>query len=153
MQSVKISTTGAAGYTGLSDVPMIRSGATGSSWFSEWGYRKAHAINAAADAGTDYQVRVVVHRGSGADSRENVYLNNRSLSWPNDIRFTGLDGTTSLDYWLESSDSNTAVFWVEVKEDLSAMGTTIFIYYGKLGASSASNCRQLEKSVLSPVPL
>lgn len=139
VQSVKLSTTGSAGYTGLSDVPMIRSGATGSAWLSEWGYRKAHAINAVADAGTNYQVRVVVHRGSGADSRENVYLNNRSLSWSNDIRFTSLDGTTNLDYWLESSDGNTAVFWVEVKDDLSSMGTTIFIYYGKLGASSASN--------------
>ena len=44
-----------------------------------WSYRKSHVINSAAGAGTDYQVKIVVHYGSGADSGENVYLNSVDL--------------------------------------------------------------------------
>ncbi|MCL4435978.1 MAG: DUF2341 domain-containing protein [Thaumarchaeota archaeon] len=109
------------------------------SGFPDWGYRKSHTINAAAGAGSNYPIKIVVHKGSGTDSAENVYLDNNAKNWPNDIRFTGKDGTTSLDYWMESYADYTATFWVKVNDDLSNTGTNIYIYYGKSGASSTSN--------------
>jgi len=108
-------------------------------WLSGFTYRKSHVITGAAGDGTDYQVKIVVHSGSGEDGvGEDVYLNGNSLNWPDDIRFVDNDETTELDHWLESSDASTATFWVEVKDDLGS-DPTIYIYYGNSAASSASN--------------
>lgn len=58
-----------------------------------------------------------------------------------DIRFTSSDGTTLIDHWLESkTNSSTADFWVEVPSiPASPDSTTIYMYYGNSGASTASN--------------
>jgi hypothetical protein len=53
--------------------------------------------------------------------------------------FTDDDGTTLLDYWMQKVTSTYAVFWVEVKDDLSASNATICLYYGKAGVTTASN--------------
>jgi len=57
-----------------------------------------------------------------------------------DVRFTDDDGTTELDYWIEEKvDSEYAIFWVEVKDDLSSEDQTIYVYYGKSDATTTSN--------------
>jgi hypothetical protein len=62
------------------------------------------------------------------------------LNWPNDIRFTKSDGTSLLDFWIESSDASTATIWIEFDAIPASPSTAIFyIYYGKAGAGSASN--------------
>jgi hypothetical protein len=54
-----------------------------------------------------------------------------------DIRFTGSDGTTLQDFWIERWNNNgTSVVWVEVKDSGS---NRIYIYYGNSEADSASN--------------
>jgi hypothetical protein len=109
-------------------------------WLSGWGYRKSHVINPASGAGTNYQVRIVAHYGSGVDSGADVYLNSKCRTDFGDIRFTDDDGTTLLDYWMEEKvDSDYAVFWVEVADDLSTNPATIYIYYGKADATTTSN--------------
>ena len=109
-------------------------------WYSGWNYRKSHVINAASGAGTNYQVKITAHYGAGTDSEADVYLNNHSRTNFGDIRFTGSDGATLLDYWMESkTDSDNAVFWVEVADDLSSTNQTIYIYYGKADATTTSN--------------
>ena len=56
-----------------------------------------------------------------------------------DVRFTDDDGDTELDYWLEVKiDSDHAVFWVEVADDLNST-QIIYIYYGKTGETTTSN--------------
>jgi hypothetical protein len=56
-----------------------------------------------------------------------------------DVRFTDDDGDTELDYWLEDkTDSDHAVFWVEVADDLNST-QIIYIYYGKTGETTTSN--------------
>jgi hypothetical protein len=57
------------------------------SWLEGWGYRKSHVINPASGAGTNYQVRIVAHYGSGTDSGPDVYLNGRCRTDFGDIRF------------------------------------------------------------------
>lgn len=102
-------------------------------------YRKSHVINSATGAGTNYQVKITVHYGSGSDSNGNVYTSSHCQTDFDDIRFTDNDGSTLLDYWLESkTDSDNAVFWVEVQDSLSS-SATIYIYYGNPTASSLSN--------------
>ena len=109
-----------------------------SSWLSGWSYRKSHDLIGATDAGTGYQISIIVHSGSGVDSDADVYLDSHCTDFPNDIRFTDDDGTTELDHWCENLTADPAVFWVEVTDDLSN-NQSICIYYGKSGAASASN--------------
>jgi hypothetical protein len=111
------------------------------SWYSwSWLYRKGHVIGNAAGAGTNYQMKITVYYGAGADSAGSVYLNNKCNTDFSDIRFLAADNTTVLDYWLESkTDSNNAIFWVEVQDDITTNPTNIYVYYGNSGATSASN--------------
>jgi len=110
-------------------------------WYdSNWQYRKSHVVQSAPNAGTDYQVRLIVHQGSGTDTGYNVYLNNHCENGFGDVRFTNSDGTTELDYWLESYTSgDEATFWIKVSDDLSSSDATIYIYYGNSGASTTSD--------------
>ena len=113
---------------------------SGEDWLTGWGYRKRHVINAAAGAGTNYQIRITVYYGTGTDSGENVYLNNHSRTDFGDVRFTAADHITLLDYWMESyTTSTSAVFWVEVADDLSTTAQTIYMYYGNSTVTTTSN--------------
>jgi len=109
-------------------------------WLAGWGYRKSHVINYAAGAGTLYQKMITVHYGSGTDGDDDVYLNSHCRTDFGDVRFTGNDQVTLLDCWMESKvDSDYAVFWVEVADDLSTVAATIYVYYGKADAMTTSN--------------
>jgi hypothetical protein len=105
-----------------------------------WSYRKSHVINPASGAGTNYQVMIIAHYGSGTDSGADVYLNGKCRTDFGDVRFTASDGMTLLDYWMESKvDGDYAVFWVEITDDLSTNPVTIYIYYGNPSATTTSN--------------
>lgn len=109
-------------------------------WLEGWSYRKSHIIEQASGAGTNYQVKITVHYDNGTDSGEHVYLDSKCQSDFDDIRFTDDTGWTLLDYWMESKDPETsAVFWVEVQDDLSSSDATIYIYYGNDEATTTSN--------------
>ncbi len=62
-------------------------------------------------------MKLTINKGTGTDSGATVYLENHASSWtgtvPNDVRFTGSDGSTQLDYWIESSGASTATVWVQ----------------------------------------
>lgn len=107
---------------------------------SEYSCMKSHIINGSIDGVlSDYQVKYVVHKGIGISSDENVYLGDRSLSWPDDIRFTDINDNM-LSYWIEWSDSSTATVWVKVPSIPGNSGSaTINIYYGKSGDQGASS--------------
>jgi len=106
-------------------------------WLTGWQYRKKHEINGSpAGPVTDYQIRVKVHYGSGADGGEDVYLNGKCRSDFGDVRFTADDGETLLSYWMEEKvDSDYAVFWVKVPSiPASPDVASIYIYYGNPSA-------------------
>ena len=114
-------------------------------WLTGWSYRKSHVINPASGAGTNYPIRITVHYGSGTDSDVHVYLNGKCRTDFGDIRFTRSDGTTLLDYWMESKvDSDNAVFWVEVADDLSTNPVAIYLYYGNPSATRADNPQNID---------
>ena len=115
-------------------------GSEEAAWLTGWSYRKSHVINNATEAGTNYQIEITAHYGSGTDSGADVYLNSHCRTDFGDVRFTDDDGTTLLDYWLESKvDSDHAIFWVEVADDLSTNPAAIYIYYGNPTATTTSN--------------
>jgi len=115
-------------------------------WLSGWNYRKSHVINSASGAGTNYQVKIICHYGSGTDYNNNtksppeghVYLNEHCRTDFGDVRFTGKDAsgnnpeTNLLDCWMEEKvDGDYAVFWVELQYSLDSENQTIYVYYGK----------------------
>ena len=107
-----------------------------------WAYRKAVVINATADAAmTNYQMKVVLVKGAGADTPGTIYLNSHCLNWPTDILFTLSDGTTTVgaDFWREESDATDGSWWLEANS--IPLGGTFngYIYYGKIDAADASN--------------
>ena len=59
-----------------------------------------------------------------------------------DLRFTTADGTTLLDYWIESLSGTTpnqlATVWVEF-DSIGTGATTFYIYYGNAGATAVSS--------------
>jgi hypothetical protein len=113
-------------------------------WLMGWEYRKAHEIlGSTAGSVTNYPVKIVVHYGSGSDALGDVYLGGKGRTDFGDIRFTGTDGKTLLDYWIEyKEDSKYAVIWVKVPEIPKGDGTgstTIYLYYGNPSATSQSD--------------
>jgi len=100
------------------------------SWLSGWSYRKSHEIQGStAGAVSDYQMKVVVHKGTGTDDGENVYCNNHCRDDFGDIRFTDVNGN-ELPYWMEEKvDGDYAVFWVKVPSIPASPNTaTIYCY-------------------------
>lgn len=114
-------------------------------WLSGYNYRKQITIAHTGDgAQANYQMVLTVNKAAGTDSAGVVYLGVAALSWtgtvPNDIRFTKSDGTTELDYWIESSDANTAQVWVEFDAiPAHPDDGTFYIYYGKASDATTSN--------------
>ena len=99
-------------------------------WYNtSWLYRKSITIEQDTGlAGTDYQVLVEV-----------AYDSDMQADFA-DIRFVDDDHETLLDHWLETANATWGIFWVEVKDYISAQqDATIYMYYGNDAASSTSN--------------
>lgn len=109
-------------------------------WLTGWTYRKSHIINPASTAGQNYQKRIVVHFGVGVDSDEDVYLDGECKTDFGDVRFVDNTGITLLDYWIEKKvDSDYAICWVEIADELSVYYKKIYVYYGNVAATSIAN--------------
>lgn len=113
-------------------------------WLSGWGYRKDQTITGStAGAQTDYQMKMTVHKGSGTDNTTDVFCggNCRDDFW--DIRWTKDDGTTMMDYWIETLVSGEyAEFWIEIPSVPASPSTVdVYVYYGNATAGSAENGR------------
>ena len=107
-------------------------------WLSGWSFRKAHVITGSAGAGTNYQIEIVAHYGSGSDSGPDVYCNHNCQPSFEDIRFTADDGVSLLHFWREEAlASDHAVFWVKITDDLSS-DVSIYVYYGNPTAMSTN---------------
>ncbi|MGY5851957.1 MAG: DUF2341 domain-containing protein [Candidatus Thorarchaeota archaeon] len=107
-------------------------------WLSGWQYRKSHTITGSVGAGTDYQVRITVHRVPGVDSGEDVYVGTNCRTDFGDICFTDNDGITELDYWIQESTTESASIWVEVLDSFD-IDVDIYLYYGNPSADTASD--------------
>jgi hypothetical protein len=82
---------------------------------------------------TDYQVLVNLDTAS-------LISQGKMRSDCGDIRFTDSDGSTLLNYWIESgcNTANTRI-WVKVPSIPASSTKTIYVYYGNSSANSLSN--------------
>ena len=103
-------------------------------WLTGWNYRKPITISNSGSALTDYQVSITVDTAT-------LVTAGKLQSTCNDIRFTSSDSLTSLNYWIESGPNTVSTkIWVKITSILaSPYTTTIYMYYGNTGATSASN--------------
>lgn len=113
-------------------------------WLSGWSYRKKITIDGTADgAQTDYQMLLNVNSGSGSDSGDDVFLESHCTDFPNDIQFTQVDGTTTIDYWVEDAAADPCPMWIEFNAIADGGGspsyTEFYIYYGKTGQATSTN--------------
>jgi hypothetical protein len=96
-------------------------------------YRKPITISNSAGALTDYQVLVTLDTAS-------LITAGKMRSDCGDIRFTDSDGTTLLNYWLESGCNTASTrIWVKVPSIPASSTKTIYVYYGNPSATSASS--------------
>jgi hypothetical protein len=111
------------------------------SWLEGWTYRKAVTLSRASGAVTNYQMKLLVGESSGATG-ENVDCGGLCASDFDDLRFTAADGTTLLDYWIESVSGATpnqlATIWIEF-DSIGTGATTFYMYYGNSDAAAVSN--------------
>lgn len=110
-------------------------------WLDGWDYRKSITLSRASGAVTNYQMKLLVGESSGATG-EDVDCGGKCLSSFNDLRFTTSDGTTLLDYWIESISGTTpnqlATVWIEFGS-IGTGATTFYMYYGNAAASAVSS--------------
>ena len=108
------------------------------SWLTGWKYRKSVLLDRASGAVTNYQMWLTIYRSTGVDAPGKVYIGTNCEADYDDIRFTASDGTTLQDYWIESSDANSAIVVIEFNS-IGTSATTFYMYYGKADAPSVSN--------------
>ncbi|MBU1018626.1 MAG: DUF2341 domain-containing protein [Patescibacteria group bacterium] len=90
--------------------------------------RKAVTITNSGAELTDYQVGLTV-----------AYDSDMQADF-DDLRFTTSDGSTEIDYWVESyTASTTASVWVEIPTVAASADTTLYMYYGNSSAATESD--------------
>lgn len=116
-------------------------------WLTGWNRRKLITVNGStAGAQSDYQMKLTVNQSSGTDSTGVVYLGGNVLSTFNDLRFTKSDGSTPLNYWIESivgtTPNQTSIVWIKLAPSPNTIpvspGTySFYIYYNNSSATTS----------------
>lgn len=103
---------------------------------TDFKFRKSATITHQTGGLSNYQIKISVHRTSGIDSSNNVYLNYKCKADFSDIRFTN-EYEIEIPYWIESIESETALIWINVDEINTS--TIIYIYYSNNDAITTSD--------------
>jgi hypothetical protein len=97
-----------------------------------WSYRRPITISNSGGALTDYQVLVTL-------DTQSLISAGKMRSDCGDIRFTDSNGSTLLNYWIESGCNTASTkIWVKVPSIPASSSKTIYVYYGNPSATSAS---------------
>ena len=126
----------------VSPEPTFGSSGPEDSWLAGWNIRKSKLVNGStAGIQTNYQMMLTVYKSTGTDTATNVYLGTNVRDDFGDVRFTKSDGTSLLNYWIESYISGvSANIWVQIDSVPASPGTsTIYIYYDNLSQTTTSN--------------
>jgi hypothetical protein len=104
-------------------------------WLTGWQYRRPITINNSSNSNslTDYQISVTLNTQS-------LISAGKMRSDGGDIRFIDSNGTTLLNYWVESGINTSSTYiWVKVPSIPANSTKTIYVYYGNSSATSQSN--------------
>jgi N-acetylneuraminic acid mutarotase len=110
----------------------VRPANAAAGWLDPWQYRQTVVVTNGATALSNYQVKVPLSTSFDFASAQ---------ASGNDLRFTSSDGTTLLNYWVESYNAaaRTATLWAKVPTLAANTATTLYLYYGNASAPAASN--------------
>ncbi len=100
--------------------------ATAAGWLGEWDYRRPiQIVNQCAGPQADYPVKVKI---------DSSFDFSKARGDAGDIRFTLLDGTTPVPFWIEdwNASSETGCLWLNIPA-LTAVDTLFYMYYGNPG--------------------
>ncbi len=101
-------------------------------WLTSWNYRKAITISNTGSVLTDYQTLITIDTAS-------LVAAGKLLSSCSDIRFTDSDGSTLLNYWIESGcNTSSTNIWIKIPSIVNGTNT-IYMYYGNSSATSNSD--------------
>ncbi|MDD3102263.1 MAG: DUF2341 domain-containing protein [Patescibacteria group bacterium] len=119
-------------WSAMTDSPSI------SNWapiLGSWQYQWPLTINNTGGALSDYQFKI-----DDLDTQALVLAGKMEDDCA-DIRFIDSDGTTALNYWIESGTCNTATtdIWVKVPSISASSTKTIYLYYGNAEAENAAS--------------
>jgi hypothetical protein len=109
-----------------------------SGWYNNaWSYKMPLSVsNGNASTLTNYQVLATVNTSA-------LVTASKMKSDCSDMRFTDTDGTTLLNYWIESGcNTTTTKVWVKVPSIGASATKNIFMYYGDASATSAADGTQ-----------
>src|SRR3989339_335560 len=117
------------------------------SWYSNnWAYRKEITItNPNTQAIVNFQVWVPTGTSTGQVDLDTPVNAGKMQSDQGDVRFTDIDGTTLLNYWIQPSTitstlGKTVGFWVKVSSIAKTGGTRkVYMYYGNSSTGTTSN--------------
>jgi len=107
-----------------------------------WGRRKSKTVDGStAGAQTNYQLQLTLYKAAGVDTATNIFLGTNVRDDFGDVRFTESDGTTLLDYFIETLTSGvSAVIWIEIPSIPASPNTiNIYIYYDNSTETSLSS--------------
>lgn len=111
------------------------------SWLSGFTFRKSITVSRPSGSITNYQLAVIVGESSGSPGAQ-VHCTGNCAADFGDLRFTRVDGTTSLNYWIETasgtSPNRIATVWVKF-DSINTTDTTFYIYYGNAAATTTAN--------------
>lgn len=98
-----------------------------------------HHIDSSSDGAlTDYQIAVIVNRGSGANSGDSCYIN--CAPDFSDVEFKNADGSTLLSFWKETPvTATTAKFWAKIPSIPASGGVDIRLYYTGIATTSTQD--------------
>lgn len=93
-------------------------------WLTGWNYRKSIAISNTGSLLTNYPVSIIIDTAGLITA-----IPSKMRSDCGDIRFTDIDGSTLLPYWIESGVNTVSTkIWIKIPSIL--VGTvTIYLYY------------------------
>lgn len=106
-----------------------------SPWYNSGGYYWDYRIpvtydNSGGEAKTDYDILVVV-------DTQTLISAGKMQSDCDDIRFTDTDGTTLVNYWIESGcNTSSTQIWVRIPDIAASTSETYYMYYGNSSATA-----------------
>ena len=108
--------------------------------WSSYNYCKIVTINPSIDGAlSSYPIKLTIHRTTGTDSGNNVYVGTDCSFDYSDIYFDTVEGEP-LWYWIESYTDNEAIVWIKaINIPASPTTTSIRLYYGSAATSTRNN--------------
>jgi len=105
-----------------------------------YNYCKSFTIVHSPDGSqSNYQMKLTIIRGAGTSSTGTLYLDNKSINWPLDIRFTQSDGVTLLPFYRREYDATDGTWWLLIDSIPDPANFTGYVHVGNAAATDASN--------------